>query len=272
MGNKKFGEDFVELSEPQDSDFLLIQSVTDRNVYKTKKSAVTPIVQATGSETDVIMSQDAVTKELKKKLNTTEQNLKTYSKVVVEAINEINERYAEYPVCQYAKNTSDTVPPTSGWVYEPVETGVGEWLWMRQGIVYPPATVPGEWSYPVRIKGDTGQKGATGNEGRMGQPGATGIAGPPGYPGPEGERGERGMPGLPGPPGNTGQPGERGIPGPPGRDGKGFNLVGVWNSATTYQNSSTRIDVVTYNGHTYGCLTTNLNQYPTNATYWLQLL
>ena len=272
MGNKKFGEDFVELGSPLDNDFLLIQSATDRQVYKTKKSAVTPIVQSTGSETRLIMSQDAVTKQLNNKLNKTESGLNTYSKVVVEAINEINGRYAEYPVFQFAVNTSPSTPPTSGWRSEPVETDNGQWLWMRQGIVYPPATAPGEWSYPVRIKGDDGRVGIPGIPGQKGEQGVQGIPGPQGPTGPTGETGAPGYPGPVGPPGETGP---AGIPGPPGQQGvkgKGFNLVGAWNSTSTYNNNTTVIDVVTYNGHTYGCKTTNTNVYPTDTTYWTQLL
>ncbi len=248
MGNKKFGEDFVELGSPVDNDYLLIQSVTDRQVYKTRKSAVTPIVQSTGTDTDTIMSQDAVTKQLNNKLNKTESGLNTYSKSVVEAINEINGKYAEYPVFQYAVNNSSTTAPSSGWMPYPVETNNGEWLWMRQGMVHPPATVPEEWSSPVRIKGD---------QGRVGIPGVPGLTGP---------QGEQGIAGAPGPVGAPGMPGAPGIP------GKSFNLVGAWNSTTTYNNNNAYIDVVTYNGHTYACKKTNTNTVVTDQTYWMQLL
>ena len=68
----------------------------------------------------------------------------------------------EYTVYQYAKNTSLTVSPTSGWVTTPPSLSSGEYLWMRMGVVTPPATTPSSWSVPVRISGENGKTGEVG--------------------------------------------------------------------------------------------------------------
>ncbi len=60
----------------------------------------------------------------------------------------------KYTVFQYAKGTSDTVAPTTGWSASMPTLSTGEYLWMRFGVVTPPATTPTEWSTPVRISGD----------------------------------------------------------------------------------------------------------------------
>ena len=68
----------------------------------------------------------------------------------------------EYTVYQYTKNTSLTVSPTSGWVTTPPSLSSGEYLWMRMGVVTPPATTPSSWSVPVRISGENGKTGEVG--------------------------------------------------------------------------------------------------------------
>ena len=66
-----------------------------------------------------------------------------------------------YQDFQFAKNTSLTVPPTTGWQDAPPTIGSGEYLWMRTGWVVPPATSPVTWT-SVRIGGEAGAKGDTG--------------------------------------------------------------------------------------------------------------
>ena len=64
-----------------------------------------------------------------------------------------------YVTVQFAKNTSTILSPTSGWQSEPPTTQAGEYVWMRQGTVQPPATSPTSWGSAVRITGDTGAAG-----------------------------------------------------------------------------------------------------------------
>lgn len=69
----------------------------------------------------------------------------------------------QYTVYQYAKSTSDALAPASGWVASPPTLSEGEYLWMRTGIVTPPATAPTSWATPVRISGDKGNRGEAGS-------------------------------------------------------------------------------------------------------------
>ncbi|PXV66886.1 hypothetical protein CLV62_104147 [Dysgonomonas alginatilytica] len=68
----------------------------------------------------------------------------------------------QYTVNQYAKSTSDAVAPASGWASSPPTLVAGEYLWMRTGLVIPPATTPTSWTLPVRISGDKGNQGDAG--------------------------------------------------------------------------------------------------------------
>lgn len=70
--------------------------------------------------------------------------------------------YVKY---QFAKNTSTTAAPTTGWQDTPLTIGSTEYLWMRMGTVVPPATAPDSWSAGVRISGEKGNTGATGSPG-----------------------------------------------------------------------------------------------------------
>lgn len=68
----------------------------------------------------------------------------------------------QYPAQEFAKSISGTVAPTSGWSKTPPACGTNEYLWMRTGIVIPPATSPVSWT-TVRIgaiDGATGLPGA----------------------------------------------------------------------------------------------------------------
>lgn len=77
----------------------------------------------------------------------------------------------KYTVYEFAKNTSTDIAPTSGWQDAPMATSIGEYLWMRSGVVIPPATTPSSWA-AVRIKGD---KGSTGDKGTPGDKGDVGL-------------------------------------------------------------------------------------------------
>jgi len=76
-----------------------------------------------------------------------------------------------YTEFQFAKNTSLTVAPTTGWQDGPPITSDGEYLWMRTRYIDADGTV-GNWTTPVRIKGDEGPQGP---QGPPGNPGELGI-------------------------------------------------------------------------------------------------
>ena len=63
--------------------------------------------------------------------------------------------YSEF---QFAKNTSMTAAPTTGWQDGPPSIGNGEYLWMRQRVVNPNEGTASSWQ-TARIKGDTGEDG-----------------------------------------------------------------------------------------------------------------
>lgn len=64
---------------------------------------------------------------------------------------------------QWAKNSSTTTAPTSGWQDTPLTAAAGEYVWMRSGLVVPPATTPAKWDDATRLTGDTGTKGEDGS-------------------------------------------------------------------------------------------------------------
>lgn len=75
----------------------------------------------------------------------------------------------QYSVEEYAKSTSGTIAPTSGWSKTPPTCGTNEYLWMRTGVVIPPATSPVSWT-TVRIGAIDGGKGETGLTGALLRP------------------------------------------------------------------------------------------------------
>lgn len=77
----------------------------------------------------------------------------------------------QYSVQEYAKSTSGTVAPTSGWGKTPPACGTDEYLWMRTGVVIPPATSPTSWA-AVRIGAVDGEDGSPGGKGDTGLPGS----------------------------------------------------------------------------------------------------
>lgn len=65
----------------------------------------------------------------------------------------------QYTVHQWAKSSSAASAPTGGWQPTPPAAAAGEYVWMRSGVVIPPATAPASWDDPVRLTGDRGQDG-----------------------------------------------------------------------------------------------------------------
>lgn len=66
----------------------------------------------------------------------------------------------QYDVIQFARNTSLTTAPTSGWSSTPPATQAGYYIWMRTGTVIPPATEPTVWNTPIRQTGEAGIDGS----------------------------------------------------------------------------------------------------------------
>lgn len=60
---------------------------------------------------------------------------------------------------QWAKNESAVTAPVSGWKDAPETAMAGEYVWMRSGMVVPPATEPAAWERAVRLTGDRGEAG-----------------------------------------------------------------------------------------------------------------
>lgn len=83
-----------------------------------------------------------------------------------------NGKDAQYQEFQFAVNTSLTVAPTTGWQDAPPAVGPGQYLWMRTGLVIPPATSPASW-VSVRISGTNGKDGLNGADGVAGKDGTS---------------------------------------------------------------------------------------------------
>lgn len=62
----------------------------------------------------------------------------------------------QYTNYQFSKTTSMEVAPTTGWQDGPPSLLANEFLWMRKGVVIPPALDPAEWSNPVVLSGPSG--------------------------------------------------------------------------------------------------------------------
>ena len=82
--------------------------------------------------------------------------------------NGTNGKDGQYTVYNFAKNTSLTMAPTSGWTAAPPALTTGQFLWMRTGVVVPPATAPSSWNAAVRISGEKGDTGGKGDKGEIG--------------------------------------------------------------------------------------------------------
>jgi len=118
-------------------------------------------------------------------------------------------------------------------------------------------------------QGTMGSQGST-SQGAQGATGAgtQGVSGSQGIQGETGQSGSQGMASTAqGPQGITGPQGptSQGAQGTTGTNGQGFNWLGVWSGATTYQPYS----VVSRGGDTYTALLVSTNQDPqTSPTYW----
>lgn len=124
-------------------------------------------------------------------------------------------------VVEYAKSTSPTIQPTSGWSTDTHEWEEGKYIWQRTG-----KTINGTTTYTYTCiqgakgaKGDTGATGATGSQGPTGATGATGAQGEQGIQGPKGDTGAQGIQGPVGATGATGEQGPRGATGSQGPKG-----------------------------------------------------
>lgn len=71
-----------------------------------------------------------------------------------------SEMQGGYPVFQWAKNSDASTAPTSGWQNTPLTALPGEYVWIRTGVVIPPATAPATWDPAVRLTGDHGADGS----------------------------------------------------------------------------------------------------------------
>lgn len=94
---------------------------------------------------------------------------------------------------EYAKNTSGTVKPTTGWSTTIPSTVPGDFLWTRTTWTYTDTT--SEQGYTV---GKIGNTGATGPQGPQGAKGDTGAQGLQGLQGPQGTQGIQGPKGIDG--------------------------------------------------------------------------
>lgn len=152
--------------------------------------------------------------------------------------------------------TSANLPTTGnivGDLWIAADTGHG-WVWQANST----------WLDVGPIRGPTGPSGATGPTG-AGVTGPTGAAstvpGPTGPTGPSGASGPTGPTGaasnVAGPTGPTGPPGA-------GATGQGYTWRGIWNASSNYL----AYDTVSYQSSSYVCVLANVNQAPTNPTYW----
>ena len=71
--------------------------------------------------------------------------------------------------------------------------------------------------------------------------------------------------------GDKGDTGDKGSTGDKGATGVGMRLMGAWAASTAYVNNSSYIDIVTYDGSTYGCKTSHTSGTAWDATNWTLL-
>lgn len=72
----------------------------------------------------------------------------------------------KYTIYQYATGTAAAA--TGTWSNTPpASLAAGQYLWMRAGVVTPPATTPATWGTPYRISGEKGDEGADGERGSL---------------------------------------------------------------------------------------------------------
>lgn len=174
-----------------------------------------------------------------------EQNLTAIKQQAVQAAGRAEDAADEAET--FSKN-APKIQDGTWWIYNP-ETGVyedsGQEAQGEQGI---------QGSQGIRgapgPKGNTGPVGPQGEPGKVGPQGPQGIQGVPGPKGEQGPRGEKGETGDTGPQGDPGQTGpqgqkgdkgdrgDRGAPGPQGEkgeQGRGFVVMGYYDSLETLQ-------------------------------------
>ncbi len=114
---------------------------------------------------------------------------------------------------QYAKNTSNTTAPTTGWSSTMPTSEPNKFIWRREGMARSIGEVS-SWSTPMCLTGATGSSGSPGAQGPKGDTGSTGPQGPQGNAGatgPQGPKGDKGAQGPQGPQGPMGNPGQLGL-------------------------------------------------------------
>ena len=114
---------------------------------------------------------------------------------------------------QYAKNTSNTTTPTTGWSSTIPSSEPNKFIWRREGMARSIGEVS-SWSTPMCLTGATGSSGSPGAQGPKGDTGSTGPQGPQGNAGatgPQGPKGDTGSQGPQGPQGPMGNPGQLGL-------------------------------------------------------------
>lgn len=94
----------------------------------------------------------------------------------------------------YAKATSGTTAPTTGWTSQVPSVPAGQYLWTKTVWTYTDNTT--ETSYSVAKMGDTGAKGEKGDRGDVGPRGPAGADGVNGRDGAQGIQGPKGTDGL----------------------------------------------------------------------------
>ena len=174
-----------------------------------------------------------------------EQNLTAIKQQAVQAAGRAEDAADEAET--FSKN-APKIQDGTWWIYNP-ETGVyedsGQEAQGEQGIQGPQGIqgVPG----PQGNTGPVGPQGEPGKVGPQGPQGIQGVPGPKGEQGPQGEKGETGDTGPQGDPGQTGPQGQkgdkgdrgdRGAPGPQGEKGergRGFVVMGYYDSLETLQ-------------------------------------
>lgn len=96
---------------------------------------------------------------------------------------------------QYAKGTSNTTAPTTGWSASMPAHEAGKFIWRREASALTPSAVS-SWINATCLTGATGIQGPQGLQGPQGPTGATGAKGDKGERGLTGPKGDQGIPGI----------------------------------------------------------------------------
>jgi hypothetical protein len=93
---------------------------------------------------------------------------------------------------QYAKNTSNTSPPTTGWSATMPSSEPNKFIWRREATALSLDDVTA-WGNTMCLTGSTGAKGDKGDKGDQGPQGLQGLQGPQGNQGIQGPKGADGL-------------------------------------------------------------------------------